>query len=284
MVSFMKINLLQKGEKMNLTVLVDNNVYIDHYYLGEPALSFYLEDGDEKILFDTGYSDVFIKNADLLAIDLSQVTKLALSHGHNDHTGGLKLISSIFTKEKPQIIAHPLTFFPKKEEELVIGSAVTKEELKENYELVLTKDPVKLSPNITFLGEIPELVDFEPRKQVGETKLSDHFTPDYVLDDSALVYEGHDGLYIITGCSHSGISNICEYAKQITGIQTIKSIIGGFHLFEEDQQLDKTIDYFEKNQITTLYPCHCVSFQAKAKLHYHIPIEEVGVGLQLEWH
>lgn len=268
---------------MKLTVLVDNNVYIDHYYLGEPALSFYIEDGDEKILFDTGYSDVFIKNAALLDIDLAQVTKLALSHGHNDHTGGLNMISSIFTQKKPQIIAHPLAFFPKKEKELVIGSSVTKEELQLNYDLLLTKEPVKLSSNITFLGEIPELVDFEPRKQVGETKISEVFTPDYVLDDTALVFEGHDGIYVITGCSHSGISNICEYAKQVTGVHTIKGVIGGFHLFEEDLQLDKTIEYFEQNKINTLYPCHCVSFQAKAKIHYQLPIEEVGVGMQLEW-
>ncbi|ALS01314.1 MBL fold metallo-hydrolase [Enterococcus silesiacus] len=268
---------------MKLTVLVDNNVYIDHYYFGEPALSFYIEDENEKILFDTGYSGVFKKNADLLNIDLSQVTKLALSHGHNDHTGGLNMISSIFTRQKPQIIAHPLTFLPKKEDELIIGSAVTKEDLQVDYDLLLTKEPVKISQNITFLGEIPELVDFEPRKQVGETKLSEVFTPDYVLDDSALVFEGHDGIYIITGCSHSGISNICEYAKQVTGIQTIKSVIGGFHLFEEDLQLDKTIKYFKSNQIASLYPCHCVSFQAKAKIHYQLPIQEVGVGLQLEW-
>ncbi|OJG67930.1 hypothetical protein RV09_GL002041 [Enterococcus moraviensis] len=283
MVSFMKIILLQKGEKMKLTVLVDNNVYIDHYYLGEPALSFYLEDGDEKILFDTGYSDVFIKNAAALNIDLSQITKLVLSHGHNDHTGGLAFLSNIFTKEKPQIIAHPLTFFPKKEDDLIIGSTITKEELQSTYDLLLSKQPIKLSPKITFLGEIPELIDFEPRKQVGETKLSEVFTPDYVLDDTALVLEGQDGLYIITGCSHSGISTICEYAKQVTGIQTIKGVIGGFHLFEDDLQLDKTIDYFENNQITTLYPCHCVSFQAKAKIHSRIPIKEVGVGMQLVW-
>jgi 7,8-dihydropterin-6-yl-methyl-4-(beta-D-ribofuranosyl)aminobenzene 5'-phosphate synthase len=43
---------------MHLTVLVDNNTYIDEYYLAEPALSFYIEDDNTKILFDTGYSDV----------------------------------------------------------------------------------------------------------------------------------------------------------------------------------------------------------------------------------
>ncbi|MBM7690008.1 MBL fold metallo-hydrolase [Enterococcus ureilyticus] len=269
---------------MKLTVLVDNNVYIDHYYYGEPALSFYIEDGEDKILFDTGYSDIFLKNAAGLGIDLSQVTKLALSHGHNDHTGGLSIISDIFTKQKPEIVAHPLAFFPKKEEDVVIGSAVTLSELKENYRVRLTKEPIKISKNITFLGEIPELVNFEPRKQVGETKISQSYTPDYVLDDSALVFEGQDGIFVITGCSHSGISNICEYAKQVTGTQTIKGVIGGFHLFDINEQLEQTIRYFQENHITSLYPCHCVSFHAKAKIQSQLPIEEVGVGLHIEWY
>lgn len=50
---------------MKLTVLVDNNTFIDEYYLGEPAVSYYIEDEGTKILFDTGYSDIFIKNAKL---------------------------------------------------------------------------------------------------------------------------------------------------------------------------------------------------------------------------
>lgn len=57
---------------MKLTVLVDNNTYIDRYYLGEPALSFYIEDGGDKILFDTGYSDAFIRNAEKMGIDLER--------------------------------------------------------------------------------------------------------------------------------------------------------------------------------------------------------------------
>ena len=42
---------------MQLTVLVDNNTLIDRYYLGEPGVAYYLEDGDVRILFDVGYSD-----------------------------------------------------------------------------------------------------------------------------------------------------------------------------------------------------------------------------------
>lgn len=48
---------------MKLKVLEDNNTIIDKYYLGEPAVSYYIQDENTKILFDTGYSDAFIKNA-----------------------------------------------------------------------------------------------------------------------------------------------------------------------------------------------------------------------------
>lgn len=268
---------------MKLTVLVDNNVYIDHYYYGEPALSFYIEDGSKKILFDTGYSAIFYSNAQKLGIDLATVSTVVFSHGHNDHTGGLPVLESIFPLKKPLLVAHPLTFLPKQASEGNIGSALCMEELSKNYHLKLTKEPVKLSDRLTFLGEIPEMVPFEPRKQVGETKLAGKFVPDYVTDDSAMVYEGTEGLYIITGCSHSGIVNICEYAKKVTGKTQISGVIGGFHLFEEDQQLNKTIEYFKENHIAKLYPCHCVSFNAKAAIHKQIPIGEVGVGMTVEW-
>ena len=48
---------------MKLRVLMDNHTEIDAYYLGEPAVSYWIEDEGRKFLFDTGYSDAFLKNA-----------------------------------------------------------------------------------------------------------------------------------------------------------------------------------------------------------------------------
>ena len=67
---------------MKLTVLVDNNTLTDHYFLGEPGVSYYIEIEDRKVLFDCGYSDIFIKNAVRMGIDLLDIDTVVLSHGH----------------------------------------------------------------------------------------------------------------------------------------------------------------------------------------------------------
>ena len=53
---------------MKLKVLVDNNTFIDMYYLAEPAVSYFIQDKDTALLFDTGYSDVFLLNAKKMGI------------------------------------------------------------------------------------------------------------------------------------------------------------------------------------------------------------------------
>lgn len=267
---------------MKLTVLVDNNTLIDQYYLGEPGVSYYIEDDGKALLFDTGYSDIFIKNAGLLGIDLASIQCIVISHGHDDHTRGLQYLHSMNALTHAPIIAHPLAFMPKYINELYVGSPLTASQLREKYTLNLSTEPVKVSKNCTFLGEIPTYNDFESRKCHGQYRDGITQHEDQLLDDSALVYSGKDGLFIITGCSHSGICNIIAHAKHVCNDDRILGVIGGFHLFDVSEQLANTVRYFKTVGVSQLYPCHCVSFAAKAEIHRHIPVQEVGVGLTIE--
>jgi len=267
---------------MKLKVLVDNNTFIDEYYLGEPAVSYYIEDGDTKILFDTGYSDVFIKNAESMNIDLKGIHKVIISHGHNDHTGGFEYLIKNIENKDIEIIAHPNCFDKKYVEDNYIGTPITKEILEDHYRLGLYTKPVKVSENIMFLGEIPSINDFEDRNIIGCYEESGKMINDYVRDDSAIVYKSSKGLFIITGCSHSGICNIIEYAKRVCNEEKVYGVIGGFHLFECGNKLEKTIKYFKENELKEIYPCHCVSLNAKIMMGKELEIKEVGVGLELD--
>lgn len=267
---------------MKLKVLEDNNTFIDMYYLGEPAVSYYIEDGNDKILFDVGYSDAFLKNAKLMNIDIDDVNKVVISHGHDDHTRGLKFF---FEKERNvELISHPECFYYKVDSEgLYIGSPFSKDELSRLCKVNLSKEPVQVSDNIIYLGEIPQLNDFEERYAIGKSIIDGEKIDDEVNDDSALVYKNENGLFIVTGCSHSGICNIIEYAKKVCNDDRILGVIGGFHLFEIDDRLKNTIKYFKDNNIKHLYPCHCVSLKAKMEMGKELDIQEVGVGLEVEF-
>ena len=168
------------------------------------------------------------------------------------------------------------------EDSIYIGTSLSKEELSKVCKLNLSKSPIQVSKNIIYLGEIPTSNNFEPRYSIGKSIIEGKKVDDKMYDDSAIVYKSKKGLFIITGCSHSGICNIVEYAKKVCKEDRIYGVIGGFHLFENDNRLKETINYLKKNNIELLYPCHCVSLEAKIEMAKQIPIYEVGVGLELD--
>ncbi|MGB6127392.1 MAG: MBL fold metallo-hydrolase [Psychrilyobacter sp.] len=268
---------------MKLKVLVDNNTYIDQYYCGEPAVSYYIEDEETSLLLDVGYSNLFLKNANALGVNLENISTIVISHGHDDHTRGLKYYFENKHKKYISIVSHPDAFNEKKIDDLKICSPILQEELKEKCNLILSKKPIKVSKNITFLGEIPQMNNFEHRKAIGTQTINGNSFEDYVMDDSALAYKSEKGIYIITGCSHSGICNIIEYAKKVCEDERVLGVIGGFHLFEVNTQVNKTIDYLKQNNLKELYPCHCTSFAVKAEINKILPVKEVGVALEINW-
>ncbi|MCK4818477.1 MBL fold metallo-hydrolase, partial [bacterium] len=79
---------------MRITTLVENTVF-KAGLKAEHGLSFWIEYGEKKLLFDTGQTDLVLQNAQTLGIDLAQADAIVLSHGHYDHTGGLKQVLNI---------------------------------------------------------------------------------------------------------------------------------------------------------------------------------------------
>lgn len=267
---------------MKLRILCDNNTYIDQYYLGEPAFSCYIEAEDARVLLDVGYSDVFLRNAEKMGIDLSALTHVVLSHGHNDHTGGLTPFIEEKVAPSAKLIAHEDCFVGKYYGEEYIGAPYDVEQILYLADCQLTAEPVALTENLWYLGEIPRKLDFEPRTVIGKRERMGEWEEDDLLDDTALAYRTEKGLFIITGCAHSGICNIIEQAKAVCGDDRIIGVLGGFHLFEDDDRAAATAEYFARHHIPDLYPCHCVSLKVKHRFMETLNIHEVGVGMELE--
>jgi len=281
--------------ELSLTVLTDDTKSSDNLFAGEFGLSFYIETEEKKILFDTGFSDVFFANAGLLGIDLGDLDYVILSHGHNDHTGGLVTLARYLDDKRndrvigkvPELIAHLYCFYPKpKGQDPNTGSILSEDEVKQTFSTILSDKPVWITDDLVFLGEIPRRFPFE-RTDPGERGIifpGGCEKPDLLLDDSALAFRSGTGLIIITGCSHAGICNITEYAREVCGERRVTDIVGGLHLLSpEPNRLARTGKYVNRLHLKALHACHCTSPEAKAALAGYTPVQEVGVGMRLKW-
>jgi 7,8-dihydropterin-6-yl-methyl-4-(beta-D-ribofuranosyl)aminobenzene 5'-phosphate synthase len=280
---------------LGLTVLVDNTTFLDHDFYGEAGLSFLLETAGKNILFDTGLSGLFLANAGKMGIGLDDLAIVVLSHGHIDHTGGLAPLARHLAlkvpdgrrgNRVPDLFAHPRCFLPKENDRRKNGSPMDEEEARQYFRLCLSKEPVRITGDLVFLGEIPRTFAFE---KTGTGKRRIHFPdgrtePDQLLDDSALAFCSTEGLVIITGCSHAGICNITEHARQVCGENRVAGIIGGLHLMRpRPWRLKMTGEYLRALQLPAIHACHCTSLAAKIALNQYCPVKEVGVGIKLDW-
>jgi len=149
---------------VRITTLSENTAQLG--FLAEWGLSILIETDDMNILLDTGKSISVSHNADTLGIDLSKIDKIVLSHGHYDHTGGLREILRKMKKEV-EIIAHPDIWavkYSRREDQpdRYIGIPFQRQELESlGANFNLTTKPVKITDNIMTTGEIAMVTEFE---------------------------------------------------------------------------------------------------------------------------
>lgn len=253
-------------QKLKITILNDNTA--GRRCRAEHGLSFLIE-ADQTVLFDTGSSDLIAYNAKILNIDLQKIETIVLSHGHDDHSGGLMLF------EGQKLICHPDTFLKRfrKTNQTELGIKWSEEEIRSRFNLIVSREPIQLSEQIYFLGEIPRLTDFES-KQTAFRKTDG--TEDFVLDDSGLAIVTSKGLIVVSGCAHSGICNMTAHAMKVTGIEKVYRVIGGFHLQNDDEVTQKTIDWMKSMQVEQLIPSHCTDFSAQTAIYKsfrYIPVK-----------
>lgn len=256
---------------MQLIVLTDN--YAGAGFLAEHGLSYLINCKGQKVLFDTGHTDVFLKNATKLKIDIhSEVDTIALSHGHWDHGNGLSFL------EGKRLITHPMAFMEKfrGNDDSFIGLDLTKDEIEDRFNLVTTKEPYKILDNVYFLGEIPRLTEFESKTTPFVDK---HNQPDFVPDDSAICIVQNDELIVVSGCAHSGICNTILHAQKVTEITKVRAVIGGFHLKTDNKQTKETVRFLKNQNIENVFPSHCTQLDALVAFRREFNISQIKTGL-----
>jgi 7,8-dihydropterin-6-yl-methyl-4-(beta-D-ribofuranosyl)aminobenzene 5'-phosphate synthase len=263
-------------DRARITVLVENTAG-RRGLLAEHGLSFWIELGSRKILFDTGQSDILLHNAPLLGINLSEVDAVVLSHGHYDHVGGLRAILEI--APAVPIYLHPRALEAKfacsEGQSRPIGMEQdVAQALEQRIRSGLgsfTNGPVEVLPGIWATGEVPRKSALEDVG--GRFYLDPACTrPDGLLDDQALVLKANGGLVMVLGCAHAGVVNTLDYVAELFPEQPIRTILGGMHLVRASRaRIVHTIEAIQRHRVQRIGPAHCTGTEASRELWNMLP-------------
>ena len=240
---------------MRWTVLVDNRTN-DPVQETEHGLSILLETECHRILLDTGASDMFIRNAERLGRDLSEVDYVFISHGHSDHAGGLKHLMAVNDKAKIIVSTDAIdgNFFSKRGHQHSITTAWP--DIPEERLLMISKT-CEIADGIHVIAHIPQV---HPIPKGNHNLFAETGDGSLVPDDfrHELAFYA-DGL-LFTGCAHSGLENILAVCPL-----PIHTVVGGFHLldgYETKEEINALTQRLKANYpYTQFYTSHCTGDQ-----------------------
>ncbi len=261
--------------EISVTVLVENSALDQPPGLvAEHGLALLVEKDGHALLFDTGSSGDFMKNAEALGADLGRVEVVVLSHAHRDHTGGL----AAFLRAHPNAVAvlHPAA----RGNYVAVGA---------DHEHVIGIDPAlftefgdrirpvghnaEVAPGMFVLSPIPHTHP-APRNAGLSRREGDRTVPDDFAHEIGLAVRGSHGLVVFSGCSHTGAANVVEAARQRFPGVPVQALIAGLHtgnpatgaLIESKESVEALGRTLKDLGVRKIYTGHCTGTAALAVL------------------
>jgi len=244
-------------------------------------LRIFHENESHAILFDAGGSpNSVVTNAERMGITLSKIEYIVLSHGHYDHFGGLPTVVKAINKEGLPIIVHEDMF--KIRGTAGQGGTIRKypefpsEESVKPAKYIKTKQPHLVAGDLALItGEIPRKTSFEGGHPQHRALVDGKWKPDpWIWDERALIINiKRRGLVILSGCAHAGIINTILYARQLTGVEAVYAVLGGFHLSgrEFEPRIEQTVEELKKISPKLLAPSHCTGWRGSYAIAKAMP-------------
>lgn len=252
---------------MKLSFLVDNKT--EHSKCqAEWGLALFIESEGHKILFDTGCSDMFIRNAKAMGIDLTEAEAVLVSHGHYDHTEGMPAFVEL--NRTAPIYIHKNAFYKcygtnKKGIDDWHCGLWWSDEFRKSIEdrFILTENAVKVTENMTLIGNIPDFEEYPPTEVFHREIEPGKLIPDDMSHEQFLVVEEGDHIIIISGCCHRGAVPTIKTAQKYFPDKKIAAFIAGMHMYSlNDERRKKMVGEILELGVEKIFPVHCTGMEA----------------------
>jgi len=258
---------------MVIKVLCEN-IPVSGAFSGEHGLSLYIETGKHRILFDTGATSLFLENAAKLNVDIKSVDTLIISHGHDDHGGGLRAF--LQKNDKARIYIHKDAFLPhfSRRADGLHDISLDKS-LAGDSRIIYTDGHMVLDDEMFLFSDI-KTSDFMP--EAGRNLLANidgEIKKDDFSHEQDLVVKSGGKTVLFTGCAHRGIVNILNRFSELFGCPA-DAVVGGFHIaspsgtFCEEDALIQGIANHMNRIPSRFYTCHCTGKVGFDKLSRYI--------------
>ena len=219
-------------EDINITIVCDNNPYKEGLETGW-GFSCLVTGREKTILFDTGPGGSLLVNMEKLAINPHSIDIVALSHIHPDHTGGLES----FLEKNPEVTVYLPKSFPERFKDNVKAQGA---------KVIEVKQPKEICENVWSTGQHGKWIK-----------------------EQSLIVRTETGSIVIAGCSHPGIVNIVNAAKDLVK-DDILLVMGGFHLeWVGKGKIGKVISVFKQLQVRYVGLCHGSGDKARSLFEEH---------------
>lgn len=249
-----------------------------------------------RVLFDAGLTpDGLVENMRRLDVAPKNVDVVVLSHGHLDHVTGLHgFIEAVGGSANMPVVLHPDVWL---ERRLMIPGhdpvelpTLSRRAIEEaGFEIIERPEPsFLLDGALLVTGEVARTTEFETGFLIHEAKRDGQWTPDpLIFDDQALIaHVRGKGLLVITGCGHAGVVNTVRYARQLTGIENVHAVMGGFHLTGKlfEPLIPQTVNALTDLHPDIIMPGHCSGWKATHRIAAELPDAFVAnaVGTRVE--